>query len=123
MIDHELPDWVGHPSCESPSEDERKLIDGRDRIRGIGYVNDAEAYYSYDDYALVQFDGAFYLLNTSGCSCPLPYETWHIVVGPASLDAIEAHLRDEAGEKGYGVTKRQHDEFMELVAEARKLTF
>jgi hypothetical protein len=113
-------DWIGNPRCESPRDVERELIARRADLVVFGYVVDADACYSYDDYALVRLDAAYYLLRTSGCSCPSPTETWEVALGPCALDAVEAHLRaNEKDGSGYGVTVRQFAEFVALVDLAR----
>lgn len=108
-------DWMASPDCEAPGADEALLISRRDDIDVIGTVEDAEADYSYDDWALIRLDGAYWVLSTSGCSCPSPRETWRAEVGPLSLDEVRTYFLDAAGEKGFGVTKHQHAEFMALV--------
>jgi hypothetical protein len=114
-------DWVAHPHGGDGGEDCQRLKARRADLVVYGYVTDAEAFYSYDDYALVSLDGAFYLLNTSGCSCPSPSETWGIVQGPCPLDDIERHVKDnQASGANYGVTARQFDEFLALVECARR---
>jgi hypothetical protein len=112
--------WVGSDRCEDVGEHERELIDRRADVEVLGEVQDADACYSYDDYALVRLDDAYYLLRTSGCSCPSPSETWAVHLGPTTLDAIEAHLRDnKTTGAAYGVTDRQFDEFVAMIASAR----
>ena len=62
----------------------------------------------------------YYLLNTSGCSCPDPADEWRIVFGPATFDEMEKHIRGPFGEEAYGVTKRQYDEFLALIDDAKR---
>lgn len=116
--DPACPDWIAHPDGVYIGAEERVLIDNRNRIEVIGVVTDAEANWSFDDYALVLLDGSYYLLNTSGCSCPLPEEEWRVVFGPSTLEEVHKHLLDVDKEAGYGVTARQHDEFMVMVYDA-----
>lgn len=112
--------WACSNHCERPGEDEQRLIDRRSEVVVLGEVCDAEADYSYDDFALVRLDDDYYLLNTSGCSCPSPSETWSVQIGPVSLDGMEAALRrEETSGRAYGVTHRQFDEFLEMIASAR----
>lgn len=112
-------DWMAHPGCEGAQEMERLLIERRADVWCYGTVEDAEASYSYEDYALVSLDDVFYLLRTSGCSCPSPTETWG-VIHYGTLDEIEKYLRDDVADpQGFTVTKRQADEFMALVSKAR----
>lgn len=107
--------WVAHPES---GEDE--LSKRRYDMEIIGGIVDAEASYSYDDWALVELDKNFYLFSTSGCSCPSPSETCRLEIGPATLDQIEEHVKSENYE-GYTVPKRQLDEFLELINKAREL--
>jgi len=117
--DPACPDWIAHPDGgEFGSGVVQFLIANRDRIEVIGVVTDAEASNGFDDYALVLLDGSYYLLRTSGCSCPRPEEEWGITFGPATLAQVHRHLLDVDKEAGYGVTKRQHDEFMVMVYDA-----
>ena len=111
-------EWVASPNGEDLSEEELKLVARRPDIIVYGYVNDAEASYSFDDYALISLDGWFYLLHTSGCSCPSPCERWGIAKGPCTLDEIRSHIVDDVDRRGYGVTKRQFQEFLDMIAVA-----
>jgi len=72
------PSWVGDPATREPSADERLLIDNRDHILVWGYAQDEDAGYEFDEMALVSLFGMFYLVQTSGCSCPSPGEMWHV---------------------------------------------
>lgn len=113
-------DWIAASNGDL-SSGERKLVENRDRIEVWGEIQDAEASYSYDDWALIRLDGDWYLLNTSGCSCPSPDETWGIAHGPCTLDEIETAVKD-GDYPGYSVPGRQLDEFLSAIAEARKAT-
>lgn len=116
--DAACPDWVCHKDGGSSDPWSDVLIAARAEVEVVGVVTDADANYSFDDYALVVLDGMYFLLRTEGCSCPRPEEEWTIVIGPATLSEIRAHLVDAAGESGYSVTKKQHEEFMALVDQA-----
>lgn len=107
-------DWVAHPDCTKPSEEENKLIGNRGNILVIGEVADANASWSYDDWAIILFDKKYYLLNTSGCSCPSPTETWGIVFGPSSLRDLEEHITT-AYDTEYSVVGRQMSEFTAII--------
>ncbi len=72
------PYWVGDPRTDSPSAEERLLIDKQDSIVIWGYAEDVELSYEFDEMALVSLDGVFYLVQANGCSCPSPAETWHV---------------------------------------------
>jgi len=89
-------DWIGHPNVLSDhtNEDTKYLITHRDRIEVLGGWSDPEACYSYDEIALIRLSNhvtsevCYYALNTAGCSCPSPTETWQIDFGPATLDEL-----------------------------------
>lgn len=69
-------------SCRSHdnlSANEKILVDGRERANTIAFSEDPAACYSYDDWALVELEGCYYIVNTSGCSCPSPDETWELM--------------------------------------------
>ena len=111
--------WVGHPNCDTKRPLEELLIARRADIELLGTIEDKDASYSYDDFALVRLDADYYLLNTTGCSCPSPSETWHVEIGPATLDEIEAFLLG-GHYQGYTVPKRQMDEFLAALSAARE---
>lgn len=108
-------DWIAHPRGDG----DKTLIDRRGDIFVVGEIGDDSSCYSFDDWALVRLDDAFYLLNTSGCSCPSPCENWGVVEGPGTIDEIEAALFAKHGD--WGMVVRQADEFRELFAAARAL--
>jgi hypothetical protein len=109
--------WVGHPGCESKGMHEAELIRRRDEVEVIGEVQDVEANYSYDDYAICKLDGQYYLLETAGCSCPSPTETWGVNAGPCTLDQLEKYLHDFRNQ--WGVVKNQFDEFIAIIEKER----
>jgi hypothetical protein len=83
--------WVGSPRYQGEhTDDVLRLIENRARVRVLGGWSDPDAEWSYDEIALVELDGDYYALTTSGCSCPSPSETWCVDFGPATL----AELRD-----------------------------
>lgn len=104
-------DWVGHPRCDNPGETESFLIKHREDILVLGQIVDEAACYSYDDWALIRVLGEFYLLNTSGCSCPSPSETWSVAIGPATLEEIRDFVVKHVG----GVPEYQRDEFLAAI--------
>lgn len=104
-------DWIAN-ARGNEYEENRVLINRRNELVIFGEVNDAEANYSYDDYALVRLDADYYLLSTSGCSCPDPSETWGIACGPSTLAQIREHLNAAT----YGPTLRQREEFDAMIA-------
>ena len=92
------------------------LVACRDRVEVIGEVTDAEADYSYNNYCLVHLDNKYYLLNTSGCSCPSPTETWGISFGPCSFREMTRHIKEGGF---YNATNRQQDEFLAMLDNAK----
>ena len=114
--------WIAHPSCESPGEVEEFLIEHREDIEVIAEIADAQACYDYDDWALICVPirgrnrrDSFYLLNTSGCSCPSPRETWSVHTGPANLGVIQAEVLKSVE---YSVPFRQRAEFDQAIEQA-----
>lgn len=104
-------DWIANPRCEDASDAEKKLIDNRADILVYAEISDDEADYSYDDFALVRLGDDWYLLQTSGCSCPSPSETWGVDIGPATLEEVKKFVM-EGEYAGYSVPQRQMDEFL-----------
>jgi len=82
----------------------------------IGGVVDENAGYEYDEFALVQIDGVFYLLQTIGCSCPSPSETWHVRHKGTIADIRAAIISGEYD--GYTLPGRKRDEFLALIDKA-----
>lgn len=117
--------WVAHPDAlnggpyggRSSGEAEQFLVDNRYNLNIIGGIADNEASYSYDDWVLVELNGQYWMLSTSGCSCPSPRETWRIEKGPASLADIRKHVIDGDYE-GYTMPKKQLSDFVELLDKA-----
>ncbi len=109
--------WVGSDDCQSAGDAERELIANRYKLEIIGGIVDKEADYSYDDWALVRFKRKYYLVATSGCSCPSPSETWRVEAGPATLAQIRKHIVD-GDYAGYTMPKRQLDDFLALLDKA-----
>lgn len=114
--------WVGHEDAlggyykrdSPPSDIMNTLVKRRYDIDIIGGVEDKEASYSYDDWALCKLDNDYYLLSTSGCSCPSPSETWSIEIGPATLNAIRDHVTS-GNYDGYTLPKKQESDFLSLI--------
>lgn len=126
--DHGSYYWVAHPSGvsggyysnkASDQSLEKMLCERRYELDIIGGIEDKEADYSYDDWALAKLDKDYYLFSTSGCSCPSPTETWRVEMGPCSLNEIEKNLKN-GNYDGYTVPGRQMQEFLDLIAEAKK---
>lgn len=91
-IDLEGWDWIAHPSGGSNDDASRKLVERRADILVLGEIEDENLSYEYDQFALISLDGEFYLLETSGCSCPDPTETWFVQEGPCSLSDIKEFM-------------------------------
>jgi hypothetical protein len=72
--------------------DELFFCENSERANTIAESRDPHAFYSYDDYALAELDGAYYAFNTSGCSCPSPDETWGLIF-KGSRDELLAFLK------------------------------
>lgn len=107
--------WVAHRDAD-PAEGSvaAALVKRRYDIEILGGITDDEASYSYDDWALCRLDGAYYLLSTSGCSCPSPSETWRVEIGPATLAEVRKHVLD-GDYTGYTLPKRQMSDFIALL--------
>lgn len=54
---------------------EKLLIDNAADVKLLCEKSDGRSY-EYDDSALLEYNGVYYVMNTSGCSCPDPCETW-----------------------------------------------
>lgn len=113
--------WVAHENGlnSRSTEVERELVTNRYKLEIIGGITDKEASYDYDDWALCRLGRRYFLLSTSGCSCPSPSETWRIEKGPATLAEIRKHVVDGDYE-GYSMPKRQLDDFVALLDKAAK---
>jgi hypothetical protein len=69
----------GYGRTNGLTADELFFCENRERATTIAESTDPHASYDYDDYALAELDGLYYVFNTSGCSCPSPEETWGLV--------------------------------------------
>ncbi len=76
--------WVGDPECDRPGTLEQIFTERRTDVKFVVGRCDEEASYSYDDTCVCKLDDSYYILNTSGCSCPSPNETWSVIYGPVS---------------------------------------
>lgn len=94
--------WVGHPDAlayqENITEDQKLLIARRADIILLGNIADTDLSYEYDELAVVKLDEVFYLLQTSGCSCPSPSDTWRVETKSESFKELWEYI--EAGEYG-----------------------
>lgn len=116
--DHEFY-WVGAPEAlaYNPSPVMELLIENRYKLDILGGVHDKNADYSYDDWALVKLKDKYYLLSTSGCSCPSPNETWTVQIGPATLKQIRKFV-SKGNYTGYSLPRDQEEDFMALLDKA-----
>ena len=105
--------WIAHPNRSPNNKLEQKLVKNRYQLEIYGGVSDPEAHYSYDDVALVRLDNDYYLLRTSGCSCPSPSETWWIEKGPSTLDEIKKHVVNNVD--GFGVMYNANEDIINLI--------
>lgn len=88
--------WVGHPDAGGDYE-RGPIIDARDDIEILAAISGAERW-EYNEHAFITVNDMYYILHTSGCSCPSPSETWHILAGPCQADEdafIQAHSGNE----------------------------
>ncbi len=53
-----------------------------EEVELISFYADENLLYEFDEACVVKFEGMFYLLHTSGCSCPLPEDNAIIYAGP-----------------------------------------
>jgi hypothetical protein len=97
--------WVGHPASSRPAGStgdsakdaynalQNEFIANRDKLEILGGVTDPNACYDYDEFAVVRYKRKLYLLETSGCSCPSPSETWGIVHGPTTKTELVKSIK------------------------------
>lgn len=102
--------WVGSPRCERIRAMERHLIDRRSDCVIVAGIEDPNANYSYDESAVVRLDGEYFLVQTSGCSCPSPSETWQVVLKGTLQDIREAIQRGDYG--GYTLPEAELSAFL-----------
>lgn len=112
--------WIAHQEGGNGDEASKELIANRYELNIIGSIEDKEASYSYDDWALIELKGKFYMLATSGCSCPSPSETWRIEKGPATLAEIKKHIL-HGDYDGYTMPVKQEQDFIDLIKTAEKV--
>lgn len=106
--------WIANPKASNPTPEAQKLIDNRSKIKVINELNLSEDY-EYDEWALIKLDKNYYVLNTSGCSCPDPNETWGIVFGPGTLSKIKKEIKDYLDKCGEYYREKQ-SRILELFA-------
>ena len=113
-------DWPGHPSGGAAGDpDDVAIRDAREAgtLEWHAYINDAEADYSFDDWALMRIasPGQWGVLNTSGCSCPSPTEEWRSTILGTAEEVCDWIVGFVGGAE-YGMGKRQGDEFTAWIA-------
>jgi hypothetical protein len=79
--------WVGHEDCDDPGEDEYHLINNHGRIFLLAEISDPENSYEFDQAAIVELDGIYYLCQATGDSDELPESNW--CVQEQNTDPIE----------------------------------
>jgi len=87
--------WIASPLCQNPTELENLLIQRRDELDLIATVDDDTLSYEYSTVAVVKLENDYYLLHTSGCSCPSPNETWSVEIGPSTIKEIKNYVKNE----------------------------
>lgn len=109
--------WVADPAGVDGDRERALLARQRGDIEILGGVVDEEASYEFDEWALIRLRGDYYLLRSSGCSCPSPSEVWGIECGPTTIAKIREKI--EGGDyHGFSLPKKKLDAFLALLAEA-----
>lgn len=67
------------------------IINNWERVITLCESEDPHACYSFDDYALCELDDEYYVINTSGCSCPAPAEVWDVLFS-GTKSQVEEYL-------------------------------
>lgn len=94
--------WVANPACSEPSDNDNLLIDNRDKVCLVAECSNANLSWEYDETAVVYLrDHGWFLLGTSGCSCPSPNETWG-AERFASKKALLKHIRAQVDKHNKG---------------------
>lgn len=91
--------WVG-TDRSNLSDAARRLVRNRDKLRLVVGVVDDNLSYEFDETALVELKGKYYLAQTSGCSCPSPSENWEVTHGPVDARGMLKKVLD-GNYKGY----------------------
>ena len=109
--------WVGHPRCENQGDVEKEFIENREKLEIIGGVVDETLSYEYDEFAVVRYKEDLYLLETSGCSCPSPVETWHIIHGPITKEQLLSEIK-VGNYQGYSLPGHLEKDLLAVVESA-----
>lgn len=122
MTLQKLAPWPGsqevHWAFDNTYGDRSKFLN-RENVTFIGEVCDNNADYSFDDWALFEYEGRFYMFNASGCSCPSHAETSSLVYEAKTIGALSRKMKKDVTE--YGVPGRQWEEFEALFELAKTL--
>lgn len=106
--------WVGAPEGGGSSDLAKEIRENRQSLEIIGGVVDSTLSYEYDEFALVRYKRKLYLLQTSGCSCPSPTETWGIVHGPVGKRELIKEIK--AGNyEGYTLPSHLGEELLQVI--------
>lgn len=120
-------DWVGHPGSSATYPDNwssttrnttelranhKFLVDNAERMWILAQVSDPNQDYSFDQMAIVQVDKKIFLCQTTGCSCPSPWEVWFVHSGPFhNLRQVIAAIK--AGEyAGCTLPQYEHEDLL-----------
>lgn len=97
-------DWPCHPDASVTEDFERELVARRDEVFVVA-ESAKDLDYDYDEFAVVRLGEVYALLNTCGCSCPSPTETWGECFH-GTKDEVIQYLREAAqaaSERDWGV--------------------
>jgi hypothetical protein len=109
--------WVGAGAGGGQNPIDQVFKENRHKIEIIGGVVDHNLSYEYDEFALVRWKSKLYLLETSGCSCPSPDETWGTVHGPITKTELTKEIK--AGNyTGYTLPAHLEQELLEVIEAA-----
>jgi hypothetical protein len=112
-------EWIGHPRSFAA---DHPLSIGRRELVVVARIDDDTACYSFDDWALVKLGADYYLLQTSGCSCPSPTENAGVVEGPCTLDQIAERIESSIKNDQWGIVFRQAEQFRGMITFARSVS-
>lgn len=128
MISLDECDWSGHPKGRPEDPDGIAMLEARNAgtLEIHGLIADAEAYYSYEDFALCRLpDGRWAIAHTSGCSCPSPTElTWSVCCAGTAEEIADWLVGFVGGEETWEnrMGKRQAAEFLAWIDIVRGTT-
>jgi hypothetical protein len=79
-------EWIAHPQGSGGDND--RLIERRAEVLVHAEHDESESY-EYEEYAIVSLGDEWFFLETSGCSCPSPSETWQIIASGTKQELAE----------------------------------